>query len=140
MKYRVKIDQHTYEVEVGDLNQRPVTAYVEGEKFEIWPEEALLPPALIRPSAPLPTAAPITPAHRPAAGSNAGITAPIPGTIVSVAVQPGQQVSPGQVVLVLEAMKMKNLIRASHAAQVIAVKVQPGERVSQGQRLVEFSS
>ena len=137
MKYQVRIDQHTYQVEIDDLNKRPITARVEGETFEIWPEEPLSLPVIARPPAPapLPSAAPV---YRPA-GNFAGLTAPIPGTIVSVAVRPGDRVSAGQPLLVLEAMKMKNLIKASRAAQVAAVAVQPGDQVTQGQRLIEFS-
>ncbi len=39
MKLRVRIDDQSYDVEVGDLNTRPILATVEGETFEVWPEE-----------------------------------------------------------------------------------------------------
>jgi len=137
MKIQVKIDQHTYTVEVGDLNARPIRASVDGETFEVWPGEAAAPLPAVRP--PLPASPPpAAPPYRAAAGGYAGVTAPIPGTIISVAVQPGDPVVPGQELLVLEAMKMKNLIRATYATTIASVAVQPGERVTQGQRLVEF--
>lgn len=138
MKFQVRIDQHTYTVEVGDLNARPICATVDDETFEVWPEEPAAPPPAVRPPIPASTP-PAAPLYRAAAGGYAGVTAPIPGTIISVAVQPGDLVVPGQELLVLEAMKMKNLIRATQAATIASVAVQPGERVTQGQRLVEFA-
>ncbi len=64
------------------------------------------------------------------------ITAPIPGLIVRVLVEPGQQVSAGQAVALLEAMKMENEIRAPKDGSVVRVAVEAGQRVEQGQTLV----
>jgi hypothetical protein len=74
MKISVKIEDKTYEVQVGDLNARPIPAEVEGEVFEVWPEES----APVLPHAAAPT--PAVPAQA-AAGSSAlsagGVRAPI---------------------------------------------------------------
>lgn len=64
------------------------------------------------------------------------ITAPMPGLVVSVLVKPGQEVQPHQGLVILEAMKMENEIRASRAGVVKAVRVQAGKAVNQGQVLV----
>lgn len=64
------------------------------------------------------------------------ITAPIAGLIVAVSVAPGDQVESGTVLLVLEAMKMQNEIRAPRAATVKEVYVEGGQRVEHGARLV----
>ena len=63
------------------------------------------------------------------------IRAPIPGLVVKVLVEPGQQVVEGQPMLILEAMKMENDLRAPHAGKVHEVRVQPGAQVALGQAL-----
>ena len=66
------------------------------------------------------------------------LKAPMPGLVVRVGVEPGQPVEPGAALVVLEAMKMENELRATAAGTVKAVKVQPGQAVEKGQVLVEF--
>jgi len=74
-----------------------------------------------------------------AAGSKLSqIKAPMPGLIVDIRVQPGQTVTKGDTVLILEAMKMENVIKAPGDATVKAVRVQPRENVEKNQVLVEF--
>jgi glutaconyl-CoA/methylmalonyl-CoA decarboxylase subunit gamma len=153
MKLLVKIDDQSYEVEVGDLNVRPVLATIDGEVFEVWPEEAqaaapALPavkPAVSATPVPAPAAGA---AHRapsgevaaaPAADRNKSVTAPIPGTIVSIAIKEGDAVNPAQELCALEAMKMKNIIRATRAARIARVLIKVGDRVTQGQPLVEYA-
>lgn len=67
------------------------------------------------------------------------VTAPMPGMIVRVHVQPGDAVVPGQGVIAMEAMKMENELRAITAGVVKAVLVQPGQAVEKGAVLVELS-
>jgi biotin carboxyl carrier protein len=66
------------------------------------------------------------------------LRAPMPGLVVRVLVEPGQLLAVGAGVLVLEAMKMENELRAHAAARVRAVRVRPGEAVEKGQVLAEF--
>jgi pyruvate carboxylase subunit B len=66
------------------------------------------------------------------------LRAPMPGLVVRVQAQPGQAVVAGSGMVVLEAMKMENELRASAAAVVRTVRVRPGEAVEKGQVLVEF--
>lgn len=146
MKLTVKINDATYDVEVGDLDSRPILATIDGETFEIMPEEAAAP----APSVPVATAAPApAPAPRPAAAAPAAaatvttsggslIVAPLPGTVDSVLVKEGVSVTQGQEVLKLEAMKMKNSIRSPRAGRVVAIHVHPGDQVKHGQALIEI--
>lgn len=67
------------------------------------------------------------------------LKAPMPGLVVRVEVEPGQAVVAGQGIVVLEAMKMENELRASAAATVAAVRVVPGATVEKGEVLVEYS-
>jgi biotin carboxyl carrier protein len=66
------------------------------------------------------------------------ITAPIPGKVVSVAVSAGDEVTPGQPLVVLEAMKMENELTADQAGKVAEVHVSPGDTVESGTVLVEL--
>lgn len=74
---------------------------------------------------------------RPVSGDGR-IKAPIPGLITRVLVEPGQQVTAGQSVVVLEAMKMENEIRAPRSGVVLRVDVQPGQSVALDAMLVEI--
>ena len=148
MKLRVKIDQQTFEVEVGDVQSRPVIAIVDGESFEVWPEEeqvAAAPvaqvstpaPARVVP-APAAPAAPVAP--RPVVASSArAVAAPIPGTILALNVKEGDVVTQGQELITLEAMKMKSAIRANRPGTIARILVAIGDRVSQGQALIEYT-
>ena len=66
------------------------------------------------------------------------ILAPIPGTVTQVFVKAGQAVKAGEALLVIEAMKMKNTLRAGHALHVAAVYAKAGESIQAGKLLVEF--
>ena len=85
-----------------------------------------------------------THAIRQLSGADAGpagpapLVAPMPGLIVRVAVEPGTQVQPGQGLVVMEAMKMENELRAATAGRVKRVLVKPGEAVEKGATLVEL--
>ena len=74
----------------------------------------------------------VDPAEQVASGS---LLAPMPGTVVSVAVEAGQQVEAGQPVLVLEAMKMQHTVSAPHAGVVTEIDVKPGVQVAAGEVL-----
>jgi biotin carboxyl carrier protein len=67
------------------------------------------------------------------------IKSPMPGLIVAVPVTEGQRVSKGQVVVVLESMKMENELKAPREGVVSAVKVQPRQAVEQNQVLIVLS-
>ena len=68
----------------------------------------------------------------------APLVAPMPGLIVRINVEPGMQVQPGQGLVVMEAMKMENELRATSAGVVKAVRVTPGTAVERGTTLVEL--
>lgn len=70
----------------------------------------------------------------------ASLVAPMPGLVVRVLVVPGQQVQPGEPVVVLEAMKMENELRAAAGGVVARVAVQAGQAVNKGDALVVFET
>jgi 3-methylcrotonyl-CoA carboxylase alpha subunit len=76
--------------------------------------------------------------HRVSAEHEGHFRAPMPGHVIDVRVQVGQQVEKGAVLLVLEAMKMEHSLTAPWAANVVEVKVQKGQRVEEGTDLVRL--
>ena len=75
--------------------------------------------------------------HRPAGGQSS-LTAPMPGTVIKVHVQPGDAVRARQPLVVLEAMKMETPLVSPYEATVRAVHVAEGDRVEGGALLVEL--
>ena len=150
MKITVKVDNQSYEVEVGDIHDRPVIAVVEGEAFEVWPEEVVIShPSTHTHAVPLQAAAQPAPkaaaTPAPVAAPTAGVDnakavrAPIPGVIISVAVKAGDVVKHGQELCVLEAMKMKNVIRASRAGTIGVVHTTAQQHVKHHDVLMEYT-
>lgn len=126
MKYKVTLNGTTYEVEVE-----------KGEAILV-DEYAAVAPA---PAAPVAAAPAATPAPAPAAAPAATaageqITAPMPGTILSVKVKQGDAVKAGQILVILEAMKMENEIVAPRDGTVAQVVVAQGASVDTGAPLV----
>lgn len=140
MKLRVKVDDQSFEVELGDLHARPVLATVDGATFEVWPEAHHDGPPAAVPQAAVPAAPAPATAVPAAAVSATAVLAPIPGVILSIAVKAGDSVSFGQELCVLEAMKMKNHIRANRAGVIAAVCVESGDQVKHGQVLMEYAN
>lgn len=73
-------------------------------------------------------------------GASPVLKAPMPGLVLRVEATPGQRVTAGAGLVVLEAMKMENELKASAAAVVRSVRVQAGEAVEKGQILIEFEA
>src|SRR5690242_15399772 len=118
MKYKITINEKTYEVEVENINARPVIAYVDGQRFEVMPGEA--DPAETGKDANIKMekgSVDLNSVKVAASSSNPEVPgrvlpAPLPGTVVEVFVKAGDRVESGRVLLVIEAMKMKNSIRS----------------------------
>ena len=136
MKYTVKIADKSYEVEIDDIQARPIIAHVDGERFEVHPENAVkLECEKDTKEFKFDTS--------PRASTNPGanineLTAPLPGTIIEVFIKAGEQVESGQVIVVIEAMKMKNSIRSTRAGKIAEVLVNAGQTVAHKQTLVKF--
>jgi biotin carboxyl carrier protein len=146
MKLIVKVEDQSFEVEVGDIHARPIVATIDGEAFEVWPEDVqLVTPAaqvISLPGSPQPTVSKPTPtSSAPAAATTTAksVLAPLPGVIVAISVRPGDVVEHGQELCIIEAMKMKNVIRASRAGTIGAVYVTLNQHVKHHDALLEFT-
>jgi glutaconyl-CoA decarboxylase len=128
MKYKVTLNGRTYEIEV-----EAGKAMLLDEYEAIAPAPAAAPvaaaPAAAAPAAAAPAAPAVTGAGEP-------IVAPMPGTILKVNVKAGDAVKEGQVLVVLEAMKMENEILAPKNGTITQVVVAKGSTVDTGAPLV----
>lgn len=122
-KFIINVNGSSYEVEVeevgGSVSAAPVAA----------PKAAPAAPAAAPKAAPAPAAAP--------AGATS-VNAPMPGTIVDVKVSVGDTVQSGDVLCILEAMKMENEIMAPKAGKIVAVSASKGSSVATGDVLVSI--
>ena len=131
MKYKVTLNKRVYEVEVE-----------EGEAMLVDEYEAAAPvpaaaPVVAAPAAAPAAAAPAAPAPAPSAvAAGEVIKSPMPGNILKIQVSQGQQVKEGDVLIVLEAMKMENEIVATKTGSVAQIIVTKGQVVETGAPLI----
>jgi len=145
-KYQYKVQGVDYEVEIEEVEGNIAKVNVNGIPFEVelqQPINAAKHPTIVKPKveAPKPVAAaPVTApaAAQPAApaGSGNAVKAPLPGTINAINVKVGDTVAVGDIVLVLEAMKMQNNIESEYAGTVTAINVNQGDSVMEGATLL----
>ena len=127
MKYKVKLNGKIYEVEVEKGNAELLSEY-----------DAISAPAAAPVAASVPVAAPAAAPAAPAASGNA-TPSPLPGMVVAVKKNVGDKVKAGEVVMLIEAMKMENEITASKDGTLVAVLAPKGTQVQVGTALFEIA-
>lgn len=144
-KIEVTVEGQTYLVEIEDTNAPELKVVVNGQSYQIKIREieALTAPleGLSLSSAPVTKAASILPdtaVGTPKVVESGDLTAPLPGNIVEIMVGIGDQVTAGQPMCVIEAMKMKNVLRSPRAGKIAAIEVSLGETVPYNKTLIRF--
>lgn len=144
-EYKFKINGNDYNVAINSVEGNLASVTVNGAPYQVELENAPAAAPVQAVSTPAvqsaPVAAPAQAAPAPAAPSGAGkaVTSPLPGVIITLKVNVGDTVKPGQVVAVLEAMKMENDIEAEFGGTVTAVNVAKGDSVLEGAAIVTIA-
>jgi biotin carboxyl carrier protein len=144
-KYQYKVQGVDYDVEIEEVEGNIAKVNVNGIRFDVEMKQPINPASTLkkvhvqapkpvsRPSVAPAAAAAAAPAPQAApAGAGSPVKAPLPGTITELKVNVGDTVKVGDVVLVLEAMKMQNNIESEYAGTVTAINTKPGESVMEG--------
>ena len=131
--YTVTVNGNSYEVSVEENGGAPSVAPAPVA------QAAPAPKAPVQQAAPAP--APAAPAPKAASGSagNIKISSPMPGKILSLKASVGQAVKKGEVILILEAMKMENEIVATDDGTVASINVSAGQSVEAGDLLATLN-
>lgn len=140
-EYKLKINGNDYAVSITDVEETVAEVEVNGIPFKVEFEapvkKTVAAPKVSKPAAP---AAPARPAvatvAAPASTGGSSVTSPLPGVILEVSVKEGDSVKKGQKLIVLEAMKMENVIEANSDGKVTSIKVNKGDSVLEGATLV----
>ena len=127
MKLKITIDNKTYEVDVEAAEPDPPAAPQRNLSVESAPVRL--------PAAP----SPAPPADTTPVNEEKVCRSPVSGIVVRIAAQVGQTLQVGDVLLILEAMKMETSVTAPVAGKVAAIKVNQGDSVQSGQVVVEFA-
>jgi biotin carboxyl carrier protein len=140
-KYQYKVQGVDYDVEIEEVEGNVAKVVVNGIHFDVELKQPINPTSSlkkVRVEAPKPVArpaAPVAPAPAAppvAAGAGSPIKSPLPGTVTELKVNVGDTVKQGDVVLVLEAMKMQNNIESEYNGTVTSITVKQGETVMEG--------
>ncbi len=162
-QYKFKINGNEYNVEINSISGDSAVVTVNGIQYSVEsgvaactaaagtiaqapavqspapaPVQAAAPAAAPAPAPAAETSAPAA-APAPAAGKGKPVPAPLPGVIIEISVKPGDVVKQGQQVAVLEAMKMENVIEATHDGTVTAINVSKGDSVLEGAPIVTIA-
>ena len=140
-KFNFVINGNSYEVEVLGFEENIAKMEVNGTLYNVEVQKEMKmtkTPTLVRAEPPKPTRKESKIPRTPTQTTNIAIKAPLPGTIITVLVQPGDKVAMGQKLLTMEAMKMENNVLSEKNGVVRVVLVKPGQTVAQNEVLVEI--
>lgn len=144
-KFSFTIRGNKYDVELHNIEDNIAEVEVNGSKYEVEIHKEIKSsktPKLVRARAvpstdsTLQTQSP-KPTPKPTGG---GVRAPLPGTILEIKAKVGDDVKVGDTLLIMEAMKMENNIKADKAGKISVLKVNVGDSVLEGDLLVEIGS
>ena len=136
-EYKIKINGNNYNVTIDEVEGNAAKVEVNGTPYNVEFERPISKPktiSVVNKPAAAPAAGPAPaskPAAAPAAAGGASVNSPLPGVVLEVKVKDGDKVTKGQVIMVLEAMKMENAIEAP-CDGTVTIKAQKGDSVLEG--------
>ncbi len=135
--FKYTIDGKVYNVEIGEVNDTIANVTVNGESFSVEMEKQAEPekkkPVLGQPKS---EDSETETASKANVNTNNALRAPLPGVVTEIKVEVGQEVSAGDTLVVLEAMKMANNLESEKSGKVTAICVKVGESVMEDTPLV----
>ena len=137
-EYKLKINGNDYNVVINDVQESVASVEVNGSNYKVEFEKPIVKPTAIKvvktaPAAPAVSAATPKPSAAPApTAGGTTVSSPLPGVILDVCVKEGDAVKTGQKIMVLEAMKMENVIEATADGVIKSIKVNKGDSVMEG--------
>ncbi len=140
-KFSFTINGNNYEVEILGFEDNTAQVEVNGTSYKVEVQRDLKmtkTPTLVRAEPPKPSPREARIPKNTSQTSNMAIKAPLPGTIITVLVKPGDKVSMGQKLLTMEAMKMENNVLSEKDGIIRTVNVKPGQTVAQNEILIEI--
>jgi len=139
-EYKLKINGNDYSVNITDIEDTIAEVEVNGIPFKVEFDRTVKKnPSVTRPvnsSIQTTVSKPTTTVTPPTVSGSTEIKSPLPGVILEVSVKEGDNVKKGQKLMVLEAMKMENVIESSTDGKVAAIKVGKGDSVLEGASLI----
>lgn len=121
-RFLIKINGKTYDAEVEVIGASAAAP-------------AVAPASAAAPKAAAPAPAPAAPAAAPKAGGPANVTSPLPGTVLRLVKNAGDTVAAGEVVMIVESMKMENEVVAPEAGRIASIAVAAGSAINTGDLL-----
>lgn len=121
-RFLIKINGKTYDAEVEVIGASAAAP-------------AVAPAPAAAPKAAAPASAPAAPAAAPKAGGPANVTSPLPGTVLRLVKNAGDTVAAGEVVMIVESMKMENEVVAPEAGRIASIAVAAGSAINTGDLL-----
>ena len=146
MNYKIRIQEKNYDIQIGEMHHDHTQVIVDGEIFDVKFDRVIsgqvqtMPAPVVETKLAAPAAGPTLKAPAAstgkAAASNGVIQAPIPGLMLEIKVRVGEPVKAGQVVAIMEAMKMANDITSPVSGIVREIRATKGAEVSTGDVLI----
>ena len=140
-KFKFTINGNNYDVEILGFEENIAKVEVNGTLYDVEVHRDLKvskTPTLVRAEAPQPKGKETRIPKNITRTTNMAIKAPLPGTIISVLIRPGDKVAMGQKLLTMEAMKMENNVLSEKDGIVRTLNVKPGDTVMQNDILCEI--
>lgn len=142
-EYKFKINGNDYKVAIETVDNGVAKVSVNGTNYTVELENAISTPKAVKPVHVAPATYQATPQAAPKkvepaapSGGASALKSPLPGVILEVKVREGDTVKAGQLIMVLEAMKMENNIDAHKAGVVRSIEKRQGDSVLEGDTLI----